>query len=218
MKYKVKIAITDYGVGNLYSIASAFGFFGAEVIITEDLEELKHADGIILPGVGSFVAGMRGLKKRGLIKGIQKIAKSNKPMLGICLGAQLMLTEGHEFGISKGLDIFKGKVVRFPVLTDNEKVPHVGWNTVFPYKKNSWSGTILNSFKSNDQFYFVHSYVLVPEFRANILASTTYGGYTYCSAMKKGNIYGCQFHPEKSGKVGLGLIDNFINLAKSNKS
>jgi len=217
MKYKVKIAITDYGVGNLHSIASAFNFFGAEVIISEDSEVLENADGIILPGVGSFVAGMRGLKKRGLIKGIQKIAKSNKPILGICLGAQLMLTEGHEFGISKGLDIIKGKVIRFPVLINNEKIPHIGWNTISPYKNNSWSGGILNSFKSNNQFYFVHSYILVPESKTNILALTSYGEYTYCSVMKKGNIYGCQFHPEKSGKVGLELINNFINLAKSNK-
>src|SRR3989344_1167305 len=105
MKDKLKIAIVDYGVGNLYSLIRAFEFFGLKTIITEDTKELKEADAIILPGVGSFEAGMRGLKIRGLIETIKKIAENNKPILGICLGAQLMLSEGHEFGIFKGLDI-----------------------------------------------------------------------------------------------------------------
>lgn len=213
MSSSLRIAIVDYGVGNLYSLVRAFKYFDIEAVVTEEASVLEQVDGVILPGVGSFEAGMRGLKIRGLENKIKEIAASGKPMLGICLGAQIMLTEGYEFGIFKGLDIIKGKVVHFPVLADKEKVPQVGWNTIFPAKNDAWQGTILNSFNKNDQVYFVHSYILEPEFREDILALTTYGDYTFCSAIKKGNIYGCQFHSEKSGTVGLKLIGDFIKLA-----
>lgn len=212
MNNKVKIAIIDYGVGNLYSLIRAFEFFGVEVVVTEDANALAQVDGIVLPGVGSFEAGMRGLEIRGLTDKIKNMAKNNKPMLGICLGAQIMLTEGHEFGVFKGLDIVKGKVVAFPELEDNEKIPHVGWNRIFPCKEESWRDTFLNKFNKNDQVYFVHSYVLEPSSSDDILALSSYGGHIFCSAVKKGNIYGCQFHPEKSGQAGLKIIENFINL------
>lgn len=215
MKNDLKIAIVDYGVGNLYSLIRAFEFFGTQTTVTEDAEVLKEADAIILPGVGSFQAGMRGLKVRELIETIKEIAESGKPMLGICLGAQLMLSEGHEFGIFEGLGIIEGKVVRFPNLDNNEKVPHVGWNTVSPFKNEGWEKTILDSFDPKSNFYFVHSYILEPESEKNIFALTEYGGHTFCSIIKKGNIYGCQFHPEKSGEIGLKLINNFINLVKN---
>jgi imidazole glycerol-phosphate synthase subunit HisH len=139
-------------------------------------------------------------------------------MLGICLGAQIMLTQGHEFGVYQGLDIIKGQVVHFPDLADREKVPQVGWNTIIPPGENTWQGTILNSFNEKDQVYFVHSYILEPESKDNILALSTYGGHKFCSAVRKGNIYGCQFHPEKSGQVGLKIIENFINLIKYGKN
>lgn len=214
MKKSLKIAIVDYGVGNLYSLIRAFKFLGVEAVITEDAKTLEQSGGIVLPGVGSFEAGMRGLEIRGLTETIKNIAKSNKPILGICLGAQIMLTEGHEFGVFKGLGIIPGKVVHFPLLADGEKVPHVGWNTISSRDEKLWQDTILNSFNKDDQFYFVHSYILEPEHKDNILALTTYGGYTFCSVVKKENIYGCQFHPEKSGEVGLKLISNFIDLIK----
>lgn len=215
---KPKIAIIDYGVGNLYSLTRVFKFFGIEATIAEEAGALEQADGIILPGVGSFEAGMRGLKIRSLEKKIKEIALSGKPMLGICLGAQIMLTEGHEFGNFKGLDIIKGRVVHFSVLADKEKVPHVGWNTISPLKDSAWPGTIFDSFNETDQVYFVHSYILEPEDKEDILALTTYGGQTFCSAFKKGNIYGCQFHPEKSGPAGLKIIKNFINLIEYGKN
>jgi len=218
MSEKPKITIVDYGVGNLYSLIGAFKFFGVDPVVTEDAKTIEEADGVVIPGVGSFEAGMRGLQLRGLVETVKKIAASNKPMLGICLGAQLMLSEGHEFGVFKGLDIMKGKVMHFPPLADNEKVPQIGWNTLIHSKNDAWKSSILDSFTKNSQVYFVHSYVLDPESREDALALSNYGGHTFCSAIKRGNIYGFQFHPEKSGAVGLKLIENFINLVDSVKN
>lgn len=215
MKNDLKIAIVDYGVGNLYSLVRAFEHFDIQANVTEDAEVLKEASAIVLPGVGSFEAGMRGLEIRELVPTIQEIAESGKPILGICLGAQLMLSEGHEFGIFKGLDIIKGKVVRFPNLDNNEKVPHIGWNTISPPKNRDWKNTVLDSLDSKNSFYFVHSYILEPESEENIFSLTEYGGHTFCSMIRKENIYGCQFHPEKSGETGLKLIKNFINIVKN---
>mgnify|MGYP001610396748 CR=1 FL=1 len=214
---KPTIAIVDYGVGNLYSLIGAFKFFGVDPVVTEDAKTLEEADGVVIPGVGSFEAGMKGLQLRGLVDTVKKIAKNNKPMLGICLGAQLMLSEGHEFGIFEGLGIMKGKVSHFPPLAGNEKVPQVGWNTMAPPENNAWAESILHSHQDSDQVYFVHSYILEPESEENILAFSTYGGHRFCSAIKRGNIYGFQFHPEKSGAAGLKLIDNFITLVKTHQ-
>ncbi|MFA6106337.1 MAG: imidazole glycerol phosphate synthase subunit HisH [Patescibacteria group bacterium] len=214
MNSKVKIAIVDYGVGNLYSLLRAFKFFGAETAVIEEADALDGCSGVVLPGVGSFPAGMRGLESRGLEKKIKEIAAADKPLLGICLGAQLMLSEGREFGVHKGLDIIKGRVARFPDLEGNEKVPQIGWNTIHCQAPGDWSKTILDSFNEKDQVYFVHSYILEPESKKNVLALSDYGGYTFCSAIRDGNIFGCQFHPEKSGRAGLKIIENFINLTK----
>lgn len=206
-----KIVIIDYGVGNLYSLLRAFNHFKVNVVISEDLEVIEQADGLVLPGVGSFEAGMRGLKVRGLVDSVRQAAKQNKPILGICLGAQLLLTQGHEFGIFQGLNLIAGEVEIFSSLEDKEKVPHVGWNNINPPKNLSWSKTMLNNLEDS-QVYFVHSYILKPNDPANILALTSYGGQTFCSAVKQGNIYGCQFHPEKSGEIGLKIIENFTKL------
>ena len=200
--YGPKITIIDYGVGNLQSLKKAFSFFGVNAALSEDVDEILNSDAIVLPGVGSFEAGMRGLKVRGLTDAVKTFAAADKPMLGICLGAQLMLGEGHEFGVFDGLGIIPGKAARFPELAGGEKIPHVGWNRVKSPGGDIW----------NKDFYFVHSYILEPESRENIFGLTTYGEYEFCSVIKKGNIYGCQFHPEKSGAAGLKLIKSFINL------
>lgn len=217
-KYK-KIAIIDYGVGNLYSLVKAFRHFGVDAFITENADEILSSDAVVLPGVGAFKSGMNGLKIRGLIKTVRDYAKTGKPMLGICLGAQLMLSKGYEFGESAGLNIIKGKVVKFPKL--KEKVPHIGWNEIYKLKvedvklkakDSKWKNTILDSIKENSDVYFVHSYVLKPDRKEDVLSLAKYGNYEFCSAIRKNNIYGCQFHPEKSGKTGLKIIENFINL------
>lgn len=209
--FKPKITIVDYGVGNLSSLKKAFNFFGIEAAVSEDPQVLKLSDAIVLPGVGSFEAGMRGLKVRGLADAVLEAAQQNKPMFGICLGAQLMLSKGYEFGEFNGLGIIPGKVVRFSNLENNEKIPQIGWNGVYASRERDWQKTIFDSLGDNFSAYFVHSYILSPEDKKDVFGLTKYGGYEFCSAVKRGNIYGCQFHPEKSGAVGLKIIQNFIN-------
>lgn len=211
-----KIIIVDYGVGNLFSLANAVRQFTTDFAISEDANVIKEAGGIILPGVGAFKAGMDGLEVRNLTGTIKDFAKTNKPMLGICLGAQLMLSKGYEFGEIEGLDIIAGKVVPFPKLKNGDKIPHIGWNKVFPFKKRGWDDTIMRSTKVNTYVYFVHSYIIDPKNKNNGLAFTGYGGMNFVSAIKKGNIYGFQFHPEKSGSDGLTIINEFVKLVKSN--
>lgn len=210
-----KITIIDYGVGNLHSLKKAFRFLNVDANISEEPAVVKNSDAIILPGVGAFEAGIKGLEVRGLINTIREEAAKNKPMLGICLGAHLMLDKGYEFGAFNGLGIIPGKVIRFPKLEGNEKIPHIDWNSVYkPSADHSWDKTIFDSLKENFNAYFIHSYILVPEKKNNIFALTSYGGYEFCSVIRNGNIYGCQFHPEKSGPTGLKLLKNFIDIIK----
>jgi len=211
---KAKISIVDYGVGNLHSLVKAFKQYGTNVIITEETGEIKSSDAVVLPGVGSFSAGMEGLGMRKLADTIREYAQSDKPMLGICLGAQILLTKGYEFGIWDGLDIIKGEVLPFPKIEQGFKMPHIGWNKIYAPEGNSWSKTILNSTGESEYVYFIHSYFLKPNNAEDVLSMTSYGGFEFCSAVKKGNIYGCQFHPEKSGEVGLNIIKEFVGLLK----
>ncbi len=208
---KIKISIVDYGVGNLYSLLKAFKCFTDNAKVTEEAEELKNSDAIILPGVGSFAAGMRGLQVRKLVDPVKEFADSGKPILGICLGAQIMLTKGYEFGEFDGLNLIAGKIVRFPKLPQGIKLPHIGWNKIYPQKKRSWKKTILEATQEDSSVYFIHSYILEPSDKEDIMSLATYGNYEFCSAIKRGNIYGCQFHPEKSGQVGLTIIKKFVS-------
>lgn len=213
MKTKGKIAVIDYGVGNLYSLTKAVHLFTDDVFITDDSTDLKTAQAIILPGVGAFAAGMEGLEIRKLVEPIKQFALSGKPMLGICLGAQLMLSKGFEFGEYEGLGLIPGNVKLFPPLVIKERIPHIGWNEIYSDKPGCWKGTILDKVADKSDVYFVHSYILIPDKKEDIFAYARYGGHEFCAAIKKGNIYGTQFHPEKSGKVGLTIIKNFVNLA-----
>lgn len=195
----------------MFSIAKACRRFTDDVSITEDPAAILSSDALILPGVGSFGAGMEGLKVRGLISAVKEFAASGKPMLGICLGAQLMLDKGFEFGEFDGLGLVPGNVVKFPELEPGTKMPHIGWNTVsFPDVAKT-ENRLFRSTGENPSVYFVHSYIFQPNDRNLILALTDYGGHTFCSAFQRGKIFGCQFHPEKSGEVGLQIIKNFVN-------
>jgi len=207
------IVIIDYNLGNIKSIVNAFQNFKIELTISDKKEEILNADALILPGVGSFSQGMKNLKEKDLIETIQEYSKTGKPLLGICLGMQLLFSKSFEFGESDGLDIIKGSVEKLDV-PKNTKLPHISWNEI--YQNNKWEDTIFNGLDEYSNVYFVHSYACNPINKDLVLSYTNYFGVEFCSSVNKGQIYGCQFHPEKSSKVGLLIIENFIKLAGLN--
>ena len=200
------IAIIDYGAGNLQSVKKALDFIGAENIITDDPKVILSADKVLLPGVGSFGDAMDSMHKSGLVETIKECALSGKPFLGICLGLQLLFEESEESPGIKGLGIFKGKIKKFS--SDmGLKIPHIGWNSL-NIKQND---TIFKGIPENSYVYFVHSYYLHAEDEKDIATVTNYG-IDFHSAVGKGNIFATQFHPEKSGDVGLKILRNFASM------
>lgn len=211
------IVIVDYGMGNLRSVQKAFEKVGKFVKITDRKIEIDASSGIVLPGVGAFKDAISRLKKLNLIEVIKKNIKNGKPFLGLCLGLQLLFTESEEGGICKGLNILKGKVVRFSHGDSpghpkgrgavHIKVPHIGWNSINIKKKIS----ILDGINSGTYFYFVHSYYAKPD-DLNFVAAETNYGVEFCSVIHYNNIFATQFHPEKSQKYGLKIIENFSKI------
>ncbi|OIP38080.1 imidazole glycerol phosphate synthase subunit HisH [Candidatus Desantisbacteria bacterium CG2_30_40_21] len=199
------IAIIDYGVGNLRSVQKGFEMVGAEAIITSNPEVIDTASSVVLPGVGAFSDAMDNLKNLGLIEVIHSSISSGKPFLGICLGMQLLFTESEEFGHCSGLDIIKGRVVRFQDST--LKVPHMGWNQLNIRKKSP----ILQDISDKTFTYFVHSYFVVPE-DTGVIATTTDYGVEFVSSIWQNNLYAVQFHPEKSQSQGLAMLKAFAGL------
>ncbi len=216
-----KIIIIDYGYGNLHSIEKALRFLGEEPIISASPTSLSNTKAIIIPGVGAFGDGMAGLRKNNLIKPIRKFASSGRPILGICLGMQLLLSTSKEFGLHQGLNIIPGQVVRLPAKPKNNsiyKIPHIGWNQLLlPNPDTSWNNTILASVQPREEAYFIHSYAAYPADPKHILAYTEHGGHLVPSVIKKNNIYGCQFHPEKSRAAGLSILKAFLSISNQNK-
>ena len=210
------ISIIDYGVGNIMSVISAFQKIGCQVKVVCTPWEIKEATHVVLPGVGAYGEGMAQLEKRGLASAIKEYVASGKPLLGICLGAQLLLSESQEFGVHKGLGIVKGKVVGFKkpqeVNIHGYRVPHIVWNSLVPVSASAWKNTILADTPPEAKLYFIHSYYIVPDDQSVTLATAEYGQQRFCAAFKQGNVYGCQFHPEKSGNAGLEMISLFANL------
>lgn len=203
------IAIINYGLGNLGSIWNMFRANNIAAVITSNLEEILQAEKIVLPGVGSFDSGMKNLTSLGLIPVLQqKVMAAKTPILGICLGMQL-LTETSEEGTCPGLGWFAAKTVRFkfPEPEKKLKIPHMGWNTIDIKKTNP----LCNSFFPDSKFYFIHSYHVICREKTDILAETVHG-YAFASMIGKNNIWGVQFHPEKSHKYGLMLLKNFALL------
>jgi glutamine amidotransferase len=196
------IAIIDYGMGNLRSVEKGFQKVGVNAHITSRPDDVDRADGVVLPGVGAFRDCMRELKNLKLIDSVVNAIKNNKPYLGICLGLQVLFSESEEFGRCRGLDIFRGSVVRFP--ESELKVPHMGWNELNIKSNNS----LFNEIKDRTYFYFVHSFYVIPDDKT-IIATTTDYGVDFTSTITKDNIYAVQFHPEKSQGVGLKLLENF---------
>ena len=199
------IAIIDYGVGNLFSLTSSFKAIGEEIIITSDVEIIKKADKLILPGVGAFGDASKKLFDSGLDKVILEQVEKKKPLLGVCLGMQMLFTESYEFGIYKGLGLINGKVV-YMDLPNEYKIPHIGWNALHLKKKSP----ILKYIEENDFVYFVHSYHAV-DCEESLVATTDYGR-EITAIVQSGNVFGCQFHPEKSGDVGLKILKAFAEI------
>ncbi|MBI4853681.1 MAG: imidazole glycerol phosphate synthase subunit HisH [Acidobacteria bacterium] len=196
------ITIIDYGVGNLRSVEKAFAAMDIKVQISSDKEVLEEAEALVLPGVGAFGDAMLSLKTTGFDKLIIKAAKEGKPILGICLGFQLLFEESEEFGTHKGLGLLAGKVIRFP--ENDLSVPHVGWNQIH----KTYNHPLLSDISSNTYFYFVHSFYVQPSLESDLIASTSYG-INFSSIAGRDNVVGAQFHPEKSQLSGLTLLKNF---------
>lgn len=209
-----EITIIDYGVGNLLSVSRGLEHCGAKVNMSSDPEFILKSQKIILPGVGAFPNGMRALIELGLDTVIKEVVNNGVPLLGICLGMQLLLDESEEFGITKGLGVIPGKVVPIPnnsVDGEIQKIPHIGWNSLVKSGVD-WQNTILQEVREHDAAYFVHSFMASPEKSEDRLADAWYGGHKISAVIAKGYTTGCQFHPEKSGEVGLKILRNFVRI------
>ena len=213
----LRLVIIDYDIGNVRSILNAFEKVDISPILSRDKDEILNADGVILPGVGAFSHAMKNLHNYTLVDTLKEYALLNKPLLGICLGMQILFDESEEFEITKGLGIISGKVVKLTTNKKKVKLPHISWNEIEAHK-SKWDNTILDNIGQKSDMYFIHSYMAVPSDTNNILSTTNYFDHHFCSSVKKGNIYGSQFHPEKSAKEGLKIIKNFINIVKRDKN
>lgn len=210
------VSILDYGVGNLLSVARAFDHFNIQVQFAQTPEDILAAERLILPGVGAFADGMQGLRDGGFIEAIESFARQGKPFLGICLGMQMLMTTSNEFGQHKGLNLIKGEVISIPphgVDGAPHKIPHIGWNELYSTEHGpNWADTILCDLPNAPSVYFVHSYMVVPEAPSVRVADTLYNGQAISAVIQHENIYGCQFHPEKSGEIGLKIIQQFMKI------
>ena len=201
------IAIIDYGVGNLFSLKSSFAAIGAEAVVISDEKVIAEADHIILPGVGAFEDAARKLRESGMADVVRKEAAAGKPILGICLGMQLMFDKGYEYGEHEGLGLIHGNVRPIAdVIPADYKIPHIGWNAL-QFKQKS---PLFKYINEGDYVYFVHSYYAA-DCDESVLATTEYGA-ELTAAAANGSVYGCQFHPEKSGTVGMKILKAFVEL------
>jgi glutamine amidotransferase len=211
-----KVVVVDYGLGNLYSVQRALEHCGVEkVCVSSSVDDISSADSLILPGVGAFQDGIRGLKELGLIEPIVKHALKNKPLLGICLGMQLLATASEEFGYHSGLDLIKGSVVAIPIGCENgiqRKVPFIGWSVLKKTEQAREKDCVLSAIDAEMAVYLVHSYYFMPDQADNLLATYNFQGAQITAVIKSNNTYGFQFHPEKSGDVGLSLLKAFLHL------
>ena len=209
------IIIIDYNCGNILSIKRALNKMNLNSKLSRDMTEISNATHLILPGVGAFKMGMESLKKHGFVDAIRDDVLNGKPILGICLGMQMLFSVSEEFGECQGLDLIKGKVIKLKspdqVKDSNYRLPHIGWNQL-QIGTRTWRNSLLNSTKKSDLLYFVHSYYPIVENKKDILATTRYGYQEICVVVKNKNVNGTQFHPEKSGSCGLRILKEFCNI------
>jgi glutamine amidotransferase len=212
---KPQVTIVDYGIGNLFSVGRAFEVCGADVIFASDPEHVASARHLVLPGVGAFESGMAGLHERNLVEPIRAHATEGKPLLGICLGMQMLATVSEEFGEHKGLDLIPGRVRALPQTTVEgkaQKIPHIGWAGLFKSKGAEWDQVPLKEVKQGDAVYLVHSFAVSTADPTYELAFSWFGGHSICVMIRRDRIIGCQFHPEKSGAVGMKIINGFLRM------
>lgn len=202
----MKVGVINYGMGNLASVRRALEDIGADVEIVHQPSALYDLNRIVLPGVGAFGEGMGRLRDAGWVEVLQEvIIQQRKPLLGICLGMQMLATEGYEGGLTKGLNFVPGKVQRLDTLGCTLRIPHVGWNEV----RYRTTDALFDGIPDSSDFYFVHSYAFAPEVKEHLIAITTYD-YEVSAVIRNNNVFGCQFHPEKSSKAGRKLLINFM--------
>ncbi|WP_411882778.1 imidazole glycerol phosphate synthase subunit HisH [Polaromonas sp. YR568] len=210
------VVVIDYGVGNLLSVSRGLEHCGASVLVSNDPEIILAAPRIVLPGVGAFRDAMAELQRRKLDDVVRAFARQGKPLLGICLGMQLLLDESEEFGVTAGLGLIPGRVIPIPTSTSDgraQKVPHIGWSELsLPPGRSSWDGTLLQGMGASEAFYFVHSFMAAPQDPSHRVADCQYGGAAVSAVIGRANIHGCQFHPEKSGTAGLKVLKHFLSL------
>jgi imidazole glycerol-phosphate synthase subunit HisH len=214
------VAIVDYQMGNVCSVQRACQAVGLKAEITADPDQIEAADGIILPGVGAFGDAMESLHRLGLVEVLLRVVRRQKPLMGICLGMQLLMTESEEFGRHAGLNLLDGRVIRFENPRDDDgrilKVPQVGWNQIRPVTiTDDWKDSILEGLSGDTDMYYVHSFYVIPRDPSVILAVSRYGQIDFASAIQAGNLFACQFHPEKSGPAGISIYRNFCAKLQS---
>ena len=212
-----KVTVIDYGIGNLLNVVRALQHCGAEVIVVENAAQVSVIpDRLVLPGVGAFTDGMLELEARGFDDLVKRFALTERPLLGICVGAQMLFDVGEEFGDHPGLGLIPGRVVPVPridALGKQHRIPHIGWSALEkPVARASWKNTILQCIETMEPMYFVHSFAPAPTNEEHRLADTYYNGVRICAAVASGSIYGCQFHPERSAQHGLDVLSTFLAL------
>ena len=215
MKPKLDTVVVDYGLGNLFSVEQALAHCGAAVTTSSDPDVVAGADRLVLPGVGAFADGMQRLSQKSLTAAILEFAAGGSPLLGICLGMQVLFDESEEFGRHEGLHLIAGKVEAIPARKPDgtpRRIPHVGWSPLLPSPAGKpWAGTLLERTPPGASVYFLHSYATHPTDPLHQLAVAEYDGIRICAVVQRENIVGCQFHPEKSGPVGLAILSRFLS-------
>jgi len=206
------VTVVDYGVGNLFSVIRALEHCGADVSVADSASSIERADRLLLPGVGAYSRGIQEIRNRGLELPLKAFAASGRPFLGICLGMQLMLDESEEFGNFSGLGLIAGTVKAIPLRTStgtSHKVPHIGWSELNPISID-WSESLLKGLSPGSAAYFVHSFTAFPTDESIRIADSDYDGCRISAVIQYGNLFGCQFHPERSGETGLHILRNYL--------